>query len=229
MGNSEYNIENIFTHQLLGILDMSTSIGAQALQYADGGGKDQLWKLYLLSDGNYLFQDVNSGYYLQDDGSGTTSSATIDQGSRSSSATGCACQEWTITSSGNAAYPAPMAVSGTGIYVHDPYILQDPTTHYYWLYGTHQTLAYSTDGTTFTYTTESTPDGACSSTVGGYWITDGNHCPIIGPDFSSWNGFQTPPSANNGNNIDLWAPSLMYSNGTYYQYYSAPYEPFVGL
>src|SRR6185437_3530946 len=50
-------------------------------------------------------------------------------------------------------------------------------------------------------------------------------CPIIGPDFPSWAGLQTPPSDNNGQNTDVWAPSLMYVNGTYYQYYAIPVEP----
>jgi arabinan endo-1,5-alpha-L-arabinosidase len=231
MGNNEYNVENMLTHQVLGILNASTSTGAQALQYSDNGTADHLWAFYLLTDGNYLIKNVNSGYYLQDEGSGTTSSATIDQGARSSSVTGCTCQEWTITSSGTAAYSAPLTVSGTGIYVHDPFMLQDPTTHTYWLFGTHQTIAYSTDFATFTYTTETVGStGACTSTQGGYWITDDNHCPIIGPDFASWSGLQTPLQENNAHNTDLWAPDVLYDSGTstYYQYYAVPYDPSTG-
>src|ERR1035437_875459 len=234
MGNDQYNVENMLTHQVLGILNASTSTGAQALQYSDNGTADHLWAFYLLSDGNYLIKNVNSGYYLQDDGSGTTSSATIDQGARSVNVTGCTCQEWVITSSGTAAYTAPLTVSGTGIYVHDPFMLQDPTTHYYWLYGTHQTLAYATSlsdtaTNTFSYTTETVGStGACTSAQGGYWITDDSHCPTIGPDFASWSGFQTPPSHNNGNNTGLRAPDVLYFNGTYYQYYAVPYEPSTG-
>ncbi len=228
MGNDEYNVENMLTHQVLGILSASTAIGAQALQYSDNGTADHLWEFYLLTDGNYLIKNANSSLYLEDAGSASTSSATIDQGARSSNTAGCTCQEWAVTSTGNAAYPAPKTVAGTGIYVHDPFMLQDPLTHYYWLYGTHQTIAYSTDGTTFTYTTKSTPDGACSTAQGNYWITDDNHCPIIGPDFTSWTGLQTPPSDNSGENIDTWAPDVLYYNGTYYQYYAVPYEPSTG-
>ena len=227
MGNNTYNIEDMLTHQVMGILNASTSAGAQVLQYSDNGTSDHIWLIYQLSDGNYLIRNNNSGLYLEVANSGTATSATIDQGERNSSV-GCSCQEWKITDTGNAAYPAPKTVTGTGIYVHDPYMLQDPATHFYWLYGTHQTLAYSTDGSTFTYTTASTPVGACSTYVGTYWLTDDNHCPIIGPDFSSWNGLQTPPSDNNGKNIDVWAPSLLYANGTYYQYYAIPYEPSSG-
>ena len=72
---------------------------------------------------------------------------------------GMTCQE-TATTSTATGLPAPKTVTGTGIYVHNPIMLQDPLTHYYWLYGTHQTIAYSTDGTTSTHTTKSTPDGA---------------------------------------------------------------------
>jgi len=237
IGTDEYNAENMLTHQVLGIQSASTSTGARALQYPDNGTDDHKWEFYLLTDGNYLIKNVNSGYYLEDADSSTSSSATIDQGTRSSSSTGCTCQEWAITSTGTAAYPSPMSVSGTGIYVHDPFMLQDPTTHYYWLYGTHQTMAYATSlsstATTaspnvFTWTKASSDYGACTAAEGTYWLTVDSRCPIIGPDFASWSGLQTPPTYNNDENIDVWAPSVLYSNGTYYQYYSIPYEPSTG-
>ena len=228
MNNDVYNIENMLTHQVMGVSNASTAAGAQVLQYSDNGTNDHLWQFYLLSDGNYLIKNVNSGMYLEDANSSTTSAATIDQNDRATSGSGCTCQEWKVTSTGNAAYPSPLPVSGTGIYVHDPFMLQDPETHIYWLYGTHQTLAYSTDLSTFTYTTLSTPDGACTQAEGTYWLTDDSHCPIIGPDFASWSGLQTPPSDNNGKNIDVWAPSLLFADGTYYQYYAIPYEPSTG-
>ena len=223
----QYNVENLLTHQVMGIMNASVDAGAVALQYADNGTNDHLWAFYLLTDGNYLIQNVNSSLYLEDSNSGTTSSAVIDQGARATSGTGCACQEWKLTLSTTPAYPAPRSVNGTGIFVHDPYMLKDPSGTY-WLYGTHQTLAYSTDLTTFTYTTLSTPDGACTPTQGGAWITMDARCPIIGPDFSSWSGLQTPPSDNSGKNIDTWAPSLLTSGGTYYLYYAIPYEPSTG-
>ena len=223
----QYNVENLLTHQVMGIMNASVDAGAVALQYADNGTNDHLWAFYLLTDGNYLIQNVNSSLYLEDSNSGTTSSAVIDQGARATSDTGCACQEWKLTLSTTPAYPAPRSVNGTGIFVHDPYMLKDPSGTY-WLYGTHQTLAYSTDLTTFTYTTLSTPDGACTPTQGGAWITMDARCPIIGPDFSSWSGLQTPPSDNSGKNIDTWAPSLLTSGGTYYLYYAIPYEPSTG-
>ncbi|HUB52486.1 MAG TPA: family 43 glycosylhydrolase [Terracidiphilus sp.] len=228
MGNETYNVEDMLTHQVMGISNASTSAGAQVLQYSDNGTNDHLWQFYLLADGNYLIKNGNSALFLEDANSGTTSLATIDQNSRATTGSGCTCQEWKLASTGAAAYPSPIAVQGTGIYVHDPYMLQDPTTHIYWLYGTHQTIAYSTDLSTFTYTTMSTPYGACTQAEGTMWLIDDNHCPIIGPDFASWTGLQTPPDDNGGQNIDVWAPSLLYANGTYYQYYAIPYEPSTG-
>jgi arabinan endo-1,5-alpha-L-arabinosidase len=229
MGTSQtqYNVENLLTHQVMGIMSASVDAGAVALQYADNGTNDHLWEFHLLTDGNYLIKNVNSSLYLEDSNSGTTSSAVIDQGARATTGTGCACQEWKLTLSTTPAYPAPRAVNGNGIFVHDPYMLKDPSGTY-WLYGTHQTLAYSTDLTTFTYTTLSTPYGACTPTQGGAWITDDQRCPIIGPDFTSWSGLQTPPADNSGKNIDTWAPSLLTAGGTYYLYYAVPYEPSTG-
>jgi arabinan endo-1,5-alpha-L-arabinosidase len=122
----------------------------------------------------------------------------------------------------------PLTVQGTGIDVHDPSMLQDPSTHLYWLYGTHQTLAYSADMSTFTYANSNSQYGACTAAQGTYWLTEDGRCPIIGPDFASWSGLQTPPSDNNGENVDTWAPSLIYANGVYYQYYAIPYEPSTG-
>jgi arabinan endo-1,5-alpha-L-arabinosidase len=235
-------IENMLTHEVMGFsasaptsagLPSTSSVsseGAQALQDSDTGTDDQDWVFYLLTDGNYLIKNHYSGLYLEDENSDTTTSATITQGSRSSSSTGCTCQEWKLVKTTTAAYPSPITVNGTGIYVHDPYMLQDPTTHDYWLYGTHQTIAYATSlsdskSNTFTYTTASTPYGACTTADAKYWLSVDSHCPIIAPDLSSWSGLQTPPSDNSGENTDIWAPSLMYENGVYYQYYSIPVEP----
>jgi len=223
----QFNVENLLTHQVLGISAAATTSGAQALQWADNGTNDHLWEFFKLTDGNYLIKNVNSNLYLTDSNSGTTSSATIDQEARATSGSGCTCQEWALTSTGASPYTAPLTVSGTGIYVHDPNMLKDPNGTY-WLYGTHQTIAYSTDLTTFTYTTASSAQGACSAVTGTAWLTLDSRCPIIGPDFTSWAGLQTPPSDNNGQNTDVWAPDVIYENGTYYQYYAIPWEPSTG-
>ncbi len=229
------NIENMLTHQVIGLSTTESSVGlpssasmnagAQALQFSDTGTDDEDWVLYKLTDGNYLIKNHYSGLYLQDEGSNATSSAIIDQGTRSATVTGCQCQEWTLTATTAKAYPMPLTVQGTGVFVHDPNMIQDQN-HVYWLYGTHQTIAYSTDLSTFTYTTGTSADGACGATqASDAWLTQDGRCADIGPDFASWKGLQTPPSDNGGLNTDVWAPDVLYANNAYYQYYAIPVEP----
>ena len=227
MGSTQlqFNIENMLTHEVMGIQYASTAASAPALQYADNGTNDHLWMYLLLKDGNYLIQNGNSNLYLQEDT--TVSPTVIDQGPRATTGAGCACQEWTLTTTTTPAYPAPRAVTGTGIFVHDPYMLKDPSGTY-WLYGTHQTIAYSNDLTTFTYTNATSAQGACNAATGTDWLLDANHCPIIGPDFASWTNLQTPPTGIGNVDTDVWAPSMLYNNGTYYLYYCIPYEPSTG-
>ncbi|HEY5212970.1 MAG TPA: family 43 glycosylhydrolase [Acidobacteriaceae bacterium] len=227
MGNNQYNVENMLTHQVMGVTNASTAASAASVQWADNGTPDHLWTFFQLQDGNFLIQNGNSKLYLEDEGSSTNPAAVVDQNARATTGTGCSCQEWKVVSNATSPYPAPAAVTGNGIFVHDPYMLKDASGTY-WLYGTHQTLAYSTDMKTFTYTNTNSALGACTTTQGGDWITADNRCPIIGPDFSTWAGLQTPKSDNSGQNTDVWAPSLMVQNGTYYQYYSVPYEPSTG-
>ena len=200
MGNHQFNVENLLTHQVLGITNASQQSGATALQWADNGTSDHLWQFYSLKDGNYLIQNTHSGLYLEDRNSDATASAVIDQATKP--ATSCSCQEWTLTSTVNPAYPPPLAVSGAGIAVHDPYMLKDPSGTY-WLYGSHNTLASSPDLANF--------------------VSDGAD---ISPDFPWWKTVNL--SLNNGQNTDIWAPDVMYINGIYYQYYSLPVEPHSG-
>jgi arabinan endo-1,5-alpha-L-arabinosidase len=214
MGNSQFNLENLLTHQVIGITDASQQAGATALQWADNGTADHLWQFYLLKDGNYLIKSVNSGLYLEDQNSDPTPAAVIDQSTRATTGSGCTCQEWILTSTGNSPYPAPLAVSGNGTGVHDPFMLKDPSGTY-WLYGTHNTIASSPDMVTFTVNQNCT-----TAQKGGYPF-----CPDIGPDFPSWSGLQSPPSWNNGLNTDMWAPDVLFANGTYYLYYAIPIEP----
>jgi arabinan endo-1,5-alpha-L-arabinosidase len=202
MGGHQSNVENLFTHQVLGIANASLQSGATALQWADNGTADHLWEFYLLKSGNYLIQNVNSHLYLEDRNSDPASSAVIDQAARTTTGTGCICQEWTLISTGSSSYPAPLNVSGDGVAVHDPYMLKD-TNGTYWLYGTHNTLASSTDIATF--------------------LQQGSD---ISPDFSWWSGVNL--SWNNGLNTDMWAPDVMFANGIYYQYYALPFEPHSG-
>ena len=188
MASGQYNVENMLSHQVLGISGASTADGAAALQWADNGTADHLWSFYALANGNYLIKNINSGLYLQADGAGATIQAARSSGS--------AAQEWTLNVTDTRAYPLPQAMAGTGTDVHDPDLIRDPSGTY-WLYGTHNTLAKSTDMVTF-----------IKMTTG-----------IFTSDFPWWASKNTTGS---GGRTDLWAPSVMYANGTYYQYYSIP-------
>lgn len=199
MNNNQYNVENLFTHQVMGVSNASTSAGAQALQWADNGTSDHLWQFYQLTDGNYLIKNVNSGLYLEDANSGMTSSATIDQGTRSATGTGCICQEWALTSTGISPYPAPMSVNvsftssgdSPGVGIHDPSMLKVGSTYY--LFSTHGTLHShsSSDRTNFS------DDGYALASL------------------PTWANAYTGPGG------DLWAPDASAHNGEYWLYYAA--------
>jgi len=198
MGNNQYNLENMLTHQVMGVNQASTAAGAQVLQWADNGTNDHLWEFFHLTDGNYLIQNVNSGLYLEDVGSNTTASATIDQGSRSSTGTGCSCQEWKVGSTGNSPYPAPESVNvsyvapdSAIIGIHDPSMLD--TGSAYLVFSTHGLLHehLSVDLTNFS--------------DGGYAL----------PALPAWT------SAYTGGSGDLWAPDASSHGGEYWLYYAA--------
>lgn len=188
MGGNRFNIENMLTHQVAGISSASTSAGAGAVQWADNSTNDHLWSFYQLSNGNYLILNINSNLYLTADGSGN-----VTQAARASSGT---AQEWTVTATTTAAYPAPITLTGTGVFVHDPNMIQDGSGKF-WFYGTHNTLAGSTDMSAF-----------ASVSAGD-----------INPDFSWWASKNTTGGSGR---TDIWAPSVMFANGKYYQYYSIP-------
>ncbi len=144
MGSGQYNIENMATHQLMGVSSGSKSNGAQIVQWADNGTADDLWTITQASSGNYLIKNVNSGLYLDVYQGSKSTAATIDQWS----ASGCLCQEWQLVSTGTDPYPLPGTVSGSGTRVHDPFMMRD-SGGTYWLYGTNNTIASSSDRINF--------------------------------------------------------------------------------
>ena len=198
MNNSQYNIENMLTHQVMGISNASTAAGAQVLQWADNGTNDHLWEFYLLKDGNYLLKNVSSALYLEEDDSSSASPAPVEQGARATTGTGCACQEWTVTSTGNAPYPPPATVNVSyvapdtpAIGTHDPSILN--TGSGYDLFSTGGSIHehQSTDLINFS--------------DGGYALSS----------LPAWTNAYT------GSSGDLWAPDASSHNGVYWMYYAA--------
>jgi arabinan endo-1,5-alpha-L-arabinosidase len=198
MNNNQFNIEDMLTHQLMGVLNASTSADAQVLQWADNGTNDHLWELYLLTDGNYLIKNVNSGLYLEDENSNLTSSATIDQNARATTGTGCTCQEWKLTSTNNSPYSSPIAVNVTYaspdtnvIGIHDPSILK--VGSYYYLFSTHATIHAHTSADRINF------------------ADDGDGLSAL----PSWTNTYTASSG------DLWAPDASAHNGAYWLYFAA--------
>ncbi len=198
MNNNQYNIENMLTHQVMGVQGASSSAGAQVLQWADSGTNDHLWEFFLLKDGNYLIRNVNSGLYLEDANSGTTSSATIDQGARATSGSGCTCQEWMLTSNNTSPYPAPISANvsytapdASSIGIHDPSMLKAVSTYY--LFSTHGLIHAHTSTDRLNFSDD------------GYAL----------PSLPSWTNTYT------GGSGDLWAPDASEHNGLYWLYYAA--------
>jgi len=116
MGSNQYVIENLLTHQVLGVQNASTANGARIVQWADNGTNDHLWRVFTASGSNVFIRNVNSGRNLEILNADITTSGVVDQWA----ATGCICQEWQLVSTGVAPYPNPGAVSGSGIHPHDP-------------------------------------------------------------------------------------------------------------
>jgi arabinan endo-1,5-alpha-L-arabinosidase len=194
--NLRFNVEDLLTHQVMGIQNGSGSPGAQVLQWSDSGALDHLWQFFKLTDGNYLIKNVNSGLYLEDANSGLTASATIDQGTRSITGTGCTCQEWNLNSTSTSPYPNPKAATVTyntadsqNARIHDPSMVKAGSTYY--LFSTHSKLyaKMSSDRINFS------DDGFAFSSV------------------PAWTNIYT--------NGDLWAPDTSIHNGRYWLYYAA--------
>jgi arabinan endo-1,5-alpha-L-arabinosidase len=198
MANTQYNVENLLTHQVMGIQNASTAAAAQAVQWADNGTSDHLWEFSLLTDGNDLIKNVNSSLYLEDAGSNATSSATIDQGARATTGTGCTCQEWKLTSTNTSPYSNPISVNvsytspdSSTVGIHDPSMLKVGSSYY--LFSTHGSIHAHTS-----------PDRANFS--------DDNYALSLLP---SWTNTYTGASG------DLWAPDASSHNGAYWLYYAA--------
>jgi arabinan endo-1,5-alpha-L-arabinosidase len=198
MGSSQYNVENLLTHQVVGIASASTAAGTQAVQWADNGTNDHVWAFYLLTDGNYLIKNANSGLYLEDADSNLSATATIDQGARATTGTGCTCQEWKLTSTNISPYSSPIStnVSYTApdtstIGIHDPSMLKAGSTYY--LFSTHGTLHAHSSNDRVTFSDD------------GYALSS----------LPAWTNAYT------GGSGDLWAPDASVHNGQYWLYYAA--------
>lgn len=230
----QLRIKNIQSGQYLGIENQSQTSGARISQSTDTTGKHTHWHAIPMPDTQYNLENMltnqvmgimnasndagaeavqwadngtndhlwqfyalgNNRYLIRNVKSGlylqSDTTSLIKQSARNAA---CTCQEWEITQTTHAAYPLPLNVTGGGTAVHDPHMIQDAAGKF-WLYGTHNTLSSSTDMINFTANTRA-----------------------IDPDFAWW---KTKNTTDTGGRTDLWAPGLLYDNGTYYHYYSIP-------
>lgn len=62
--NAIYKISNFNSGKVLGVTAMSTSDGAQVVQWSDTGTADHKWRARLQNDGSYTFVNVNSSKVL---------------------------------------------------------------------------------------------------------------------------------------------------------------------
>ena len=197
MNNSQYNMENLLTGQLLGLQNASSAAGALAVQWADSGTPDHQWQVYQLTDGNDLVMNVNSGLYLEASDAGSTSVTGVDEGSRTA-ASHCTCQEWKVTSTGQAVYPSPIQVNvsysppdSSTIGIHDPSMVKAGATYY--LFSTHGLIHAHQSSDRINFQDD------------GFAL----------PSLPAWTGSYT------GGSGDLWAPDASVHNNTYWLYYAA--------
>ena len=98
--NGVYRIQNLNSAKVLGVTSMSTSEGAQVVQWADTGTADHKWRARLLNDGSYVFTNVNSGKVLSVDqmmsGNGAKAVQAAD--------TGASATAWKVTEGASGAF-----------------------------------------------------------------------------------------------------------------------------
>jgi hypothetical protein len=103
-----YKLKNANSGKVLGIQSMSTSDGADALQWDDNGTSDHLWTLTQLSDGNYKLTNGNSGKVLGIQGMSTSDGADALQWDDN----GTKDHEWTLTQLSDGNFKLKNANSG---------------------------------------------------------------------------------------------------------------------
>ncbi|CAE6417172.1 unnamed protein product [Rhizoctonia solani] len=90
----------------------------------------------------------------------------------------------------NGTYPLPMKLTGSGTYTHDPSIIYNEKSGYYYVFSTHGGVARS-------------------KALKGPWTAIGSYlptgCSVI---------------TENAGHCDTWAPDVVNINGTYFVYYS---------
>ncbi|KAG8781000.1 hypothetical protein FRC12_022351 [Ceratobasidium sp. 428] len=90
----------------------------------------------------------------------------------------------------NSTYPLPILLTGSAVYTHDPSIIYNEKSGYYYVFSTHGGVARS-------------------KALKGPWVEIGSYLPTGCSIVSS-----------NAGHCDTWAPDVININGTYFVYYS---------
>jgi hypothetical protein len=94
--SGKYQIKNLNSGLLIGVLGASTSEGANVVQWNSDGSLDQKWNLTTFAVGSYVITDVNSGLVIGVQGGSTNQGATLIQWPWNTVAN----QEWNISANG---------------------------------------------------------------------------------------------------------------------------------
>jgi hypothetical protein len=94
--NAYFEIVNVGSGKVLGILGGSTANGASAVQWTASGALDQQWKITIGTNGKETLTDRNSSKVLGINGASTASGAQAVQWT----GTGSADQQWTLVQTG---------------------------------------------------------------------------------------------------------------------------------
>jgi hypothetical protein len=107
LATGQYRLVNKNSGKLLEIPGASTTVGKQAGQWVNTANNCQLWTFQSQSGGAWTVKNVNSGLFLDTNGSTSAGAAVVQNASSAASS-----QKWTLTDAGNGYYKLVDAGSG---------------------------------------------------------------------------------------------------------------------
>ncbi|MFF7277392.1 RICIN domain-containing protein [Streptomyces griseorubiginosus] len=108
LSTGQYRLVNKNSGKFLEIPGASTATGKQAGQWVNTANNCQLWTFQAQSGGAWTVKNVNSGLYLDSNGSTSAGAAVVQNASSTASS-----QKWTLTSAGGGYYK--LVNSGSGL------------------------------------------------------------------------------------------------------------------
>ncbi|MFF4259749.1 RICIN domain-containing protein [Streptomyces sp. NPDC001663] len=107
LSTGQYRLVNKNSGKFLEIPGASTTVGKQAGQWVNTANNCQLWTFQSVSGGAWTVKNVNSGLFLDNNGS-TSAGAAVVQNSSS----GASSQKWTLTDAGGGYFKLVNSASG---------------------------------------------------------------------------------------------------------------------